>query len=365
MSSKKIFITGSTGFLGSYILREILVQTDADIILLVRGRSQYEAEARVFNILKDFFKHRFFKNRLNRIKVLKGDIMLSNFGFKKSEYKNLIRNIDEIYHSAATTDLGIKIVQARLINLVGTKSIIKFAKNCIKLSKIHYISTAFIAGTKEGLFKENDLFVKQDFNNAYEQSKFEAELLFRYYGKNKVKIVIYRPSIIIGEYKSGKTTSFKMFYQPLRFFYNEFFEAVPLNPNTLYNLIPVDVAAKTIVFLALNYNRSSVFHIVSKQNILLGHIMDICSNYLSFKKPAYISREQFDRMNIGPIRKKMIEPFLGYFNFKAIFDNTKTLKVLGNLGFKLSKINDNYIYRILEYCIKSNFLKNRNNSSFK
>lgn len=356
---KKIFLTGATGFLGAHILKELCLLNNVKIIVLIRGKTQSEAETRIKDSLVNSFGQNFFKKNFRNLNVIRGDITKENFNIRSNFYNNLITQIAEIFHCAASTDFRMNLATARIANCFGTENILKLADRSKNLNKFHYISTAFVAGTKEGLFAESDFDVHQRFNNAYEQSKFEAELLVRDFIKKRLKIHIYRPSIIMGEYYTGKTTSFKMFYQPLHYFFQELYTAAPIDPGSPYNFIPVDTAAKAIISLSnLDLNNDLVvFHIVSNNNISLGHIIDLLCGFLSIRKPRYVSVAEFNKLEKSVVKKKLIEPFIPYFNFKALFDNTKTNEFLSKAGFLPPVINDGYIYRILNFCLKVNFLK--------
>ena len=47
--SKKILLTGGTGFIGSHIAKTIVSQREEDLTVLVRGRNKKEAEIRLKN----------------------------------------------------------------------------------------------------------------------------------------------------------------------------------------------------------------------------------------------------------------------------------------------------------------------------
>lgn len=360
MGSKKVLITGATGFLGSYIFKEILMQTDYEVHLLIREKDQINAEERIGQIFH-FFKDDMDTEKFsNRIKVFNGDLSRDNLGLDSEIYKKLNKQIDEIYHIAANTDFRMTLLTARQTNVTGAENILRFAKKCFKKIRVNYISTAFIAGAQTGLFLEQDPITHfKKFNNAYEQSKFEAELLMERYRKLGLDISIFRPSIVMGEYLSGKTTSFKMFYQPLKFFYQEIFDFIPLNESSPYNFIPVDLCAKAIVRLSLDNTMIRTFHIVNRDNMSLGHMMDILSKYLSVKKVKYVSPYIFNKNEKSVIRKKIIEPFIPYFNLKITFGCSESYRILKNLGFEMPRIDEQFLFRTLKYCQESGFLKER------
>lgn len=350
MPEKKIFLTGATGFLGSYILRLILLKSDSSVNLLIRGNSQIEAEKRMHYLLKRSYMNKCNKQILRRIQVIQGDQTKEYMGLTKIAYKGLLRSTEEIYHCAALAEFKMPLEKVRFINVFGTENILKFAEKCRRLTKLSYISTAFIAGNKVGLFKEEDLDTGQTFNNTYEQSKFEAELLIRKYIKKGLRISIFRPSIIVGEYLSGETTNFRMFYKPFRSIALGLFKEIPLGVNTFLNLIPVDSAAQAIYTLATREDKIDVYHIVSPQHILVKHLMDIAAIKFEYKNPKYIPTEDYNFKKLSLIQKQILDAYFPYFNYRTIFDSNKTQKTLRKYNFKYPDINDNFLYRIFDFC---------------
>jgi nucleoside-diphosphate-sugar epimerase len=69
--------------------------------------------------------------------------------------------------------------------------------------RLHHLSTAFTAGTRRGLYTEFDLDCGQDFHNAYERSKYEAEKRLRGSAVTE-RVTIYRPSHTLGRAATGR-----------------------------------------------------------------------------------------------------------------------------------------------------------------
>lgn len=356
-SSKNIFLTGATGILGSHILRLILEKEDSFINLLIRGRDKKEAKERSLVLISQIYKDPLDRNILKRINIIKGEITEKDLGIEKEQYNWLCKEVDEIYHCAALAEFKAPLKLVRLSNVEGTRNILDFALKFKRLQRIHYISSAFIAGNKKGVFSENDFSVGQEFNNPYEQSKFEAEFLVREYIKKDMKISIYRPSIIVGEYYTGATNNFRMFYQPLRLLATGLFKTMPLDPKVYLNLIPVDIAAGAIYVLASKESKNGVYHIVSPQNISIVHIVNIASSFFGFKKPQFISLKKYKTLNLSLVQHKLLEPFIPYFNLEVLFDSKITRKILKKYNFESPVINDEFLYRILRFCVRSGFIK--------
>ena len=93
-----------------------------------------------------------------------------------------------------------------------------------------HVSTAYVAGRYRGRFKETDLDLGQGFRNTYEQSKFEAEKAIAE-AADGLPLVIARPSIIVGDSRSGWTSAFNVIYWPMRAFSRGLMDEVAIDPD--------------------------------------------------------------------------------------------------------------------------------------
>ncbi len=358
-----IFITGATGFLGSMLINEILSTSNDIIYSLVRGISVEDARNRITAILEKVFEPGApAKEMLSRVHICLGDITKENLGLQKSTIRDLFNKIDIIYNSAAVTDLNWPLEKVRRINVNGTKNVLDFALLCKKngrLKKINHISTAYIVGTKECTFKEEDLEIGQNFNNTYEQSKYEAEHQVVTYRSMGLDIDIFRPSIVMGRYKDGMTTSFKMFYQPLHFFSLELFDRIPAISESAANLINVDIVAKAIILISnLSDDKNTNYHIASPNVPTFDYIIDMASKYFGFKKPNFVQPKEIDiHKEYTIVKRKMIEPYIPYFNYFTKFDITNTQNHLQSKKFKFPEIDKDNLFNLFEYCDKNGFIK--------
>ena len=362
MSAKRnIFLTGGTGFLGSNLLKLIL-EEDCAVYLLIRGANQDFCKSKINNILKRIFDSDALAERYaKRINLICGVIEKSTFGIHSGMYDILLSSIDEIFHCAAIIGFNISLDQGRQTNVQGTHNILQFAQRCKKIKKLNYISTTFVAGTKEGLFSEKDFSVGQAFNNYYEQTKFEAEQLVRNNVNDRYDTLIFRPSIVVGNYLTGETSNFEMFYKSLRLFSKEIFTAVPADPQTLHNLVPVDVAAKAIFVLSTKERGNGVYHITSPNNTECGYFMDVAANYFKYINPLFIPLEKFDMAILTSVQKRMISELIPYFNYRTIFNSEITQKIMEKHGYSCPKVDQNFYERLFEYCQRVRFIRGKIN----
>lgn len=363
--SEAIFLTGGTGFLGSYLLRILLQQKEKLVISLSRGSTRKEAKERIYKAIS------LRQNQINsyNIKIVLGDIRQKNLGLSYSIYNNIAKQTTVIYHTAALCDFGASLSLARQVNVRGTENVLKFALQCKKnkgFKGVHYISTVAVAGSKKGIFKEKDLEVGQGFNNAYEQSKFEAEQLVVRYREKGLPITVYRPSIITGHSKTGYTSNFRVFYQPLHIFSLELFDEIPADKNSLHYLTPVDTTAESIHLLSTQiHSNNQTYHVFNPHGITFGSFLDVASKYFNFHKPKMIPFEDFPKEKLTPIQWALIEPYVPYFNYKIKFHSKKTNSVLNKTSFNWPEVDGHFLKRLFKFCLISGFLKRKKNKLLK
>lgn len=358
--SENIFVTGSTGLLGSYIVKKLCEWNIGNIIALCRGETESETRNRILQEVERNLSDRERRKISGRIKVVRGDIIEKKLGLSDSAYNSLSKEIMSIYHCAALCKFNIQLDVARKVNVHGTENILKFALLCKRnrqFKAVHHISTVGVAGDSDGIFYETNLDVGQGFNNAYEQSKFEAEKLVTKYRTGGLPITIYRPGVITGDSISGYTNNFEMIYRPLQMFFIELFNEIPADKDSIYSFVPVDCTADAIIRISLDDNTHNLtYHIVNPDYVTFGKFVDVASRYFKFKKPLFISREKFDFKKLSPFQFNVIKPFVPYFNYKLRYDSTQAQAILNMVSFEWPKISDVFLRRLFKYCIQCKFI---------
>ncbi len=357
---KNVLITGATGFLGSQILKELLNDDDICPTVLARSKKKESVNSRIEKTLKYFYGDK-YKAFLKRVKIVEGSLETASLGLDDAIAENIIEETDEIYHSAAVAEFRVPLETIRKANVRGTNSIMEFAVKCKdrgRLKRVNHISTTYVAGTKEGVFYEKDIDVGQKFNNTYEQTKFEAELLVHEYMKKGLDVTIHRPSILIGDSVTGKTSNFKMLYQPLHFFSAELFEAIPADKDADENLIPVDLAARAICIIAkAKESVNKTYHIANTACVKVGHFLDVAGDFFGFKKPELVDKKDFDMKRLTFVQRNLIGPYIPYFNYKTGFDVANARSILERNGFHYQAVSDHLLIKLFKFCADSGFVK--------
>lgn len=370
---KVLFLTGGTGFVGGNLIPQILKgDPTTKLIVLLRANSDREAEQRLHALLWTFSSGINVPDAINRIKVTRGDITLTRLGLSQPVYDSLTAEVTHIIHSAATVQLQLTLPCARLVNCEGTKHVIELAQRTSDsgtLQRFAYVSTAYVSGTRGRQIYEHEFDCGQQFANTYEQTKFEAEGIVRQ-RMHELPITIFRPSIIVGDSKTGKTTSFNVLYPALKLIYSGILKTLPGSPHTPMDVVPVDfvVAAICQILLQTNNAIAKTYHLTAGEEkaTTTGEIVDRAVDYFNQITPTRnISRIQFLPPEIyetakrcGSVMEKKVfhamDLYEPYLCVERVFDNTNTRAALANTGVRPPDFKM-YYHKLLEYCIETDW----------
>jgi thioester reductase-like protein len=356
-----VLLTGATGFVGMEILARYLARTDATVFVAVRARDSAEADARLGRTLDCLFGAE--DAYRDRVFAVRADIERPGLGLEDAHREALAEHITGIVHCAASVSFSLSLEDSRRVNVEGTRNVLALAEACDRrggLSFLSYVSTAYVAGAHAGPFGEDQLELGQSFRNPYEQSKFEAERLVRSYA-DRLPIVIFRPSIVVGEQSTGWTASFNVLYTPLKAFVRGLLPAMPARRSAPVDVVPVDYVADAIVELsAPPAAPCETYNLVAGPNATtVGRLIELSAERLSRREPVVIPPSFFRRVIYPLLRRRggrvrqgldNNRVFFPYFAMDVTYDNTQARRRLEPAGIAAPPI-DSYFDRLLEYAV--------------
>ena len=160
-----VLLTGGTGFLGTEIIKRILLRHPRSrLTLLVRATHRETARERVDRLLVRAFGVEEASRHKERIDVVNGDISLRGLGMDEERVDALRARVDHVIHCAATIRFDLPLDIARRDNTEGTRNVLTFADGIKRMKRFDYIGTAYVAGRRDGVIKEDELDVGQEYS---------------------------------------------------------------------------------------------------------------------------------------------------------------------------------------------------------
>ena len=365
---KTVLLTGANGFIATQIVRKLLADGGVIILALVRANNTQAAEAK---LAREWWDYPELINALGtRIKVIQGDVCQPNLGLSKSRYRDIAKRTTHIIHTAADWRL-LPLDELRKTNVQGTANVIAFAKEANKhhqIERLSHISTAYVAGAANGIIQEDQLTDQYGFLTDYEHSKYEGEQLVRAV-IDDLPVSIFRPSMVVGDSKTGAIKTFNTFYFPLRLYLRGKMRFMPVSSSLAINVVPVGYVAKVIAQLTFEPKAvGQTFHVVAPYESLprLGELMDFVQKWakieLSCKLPSPIYLPMSTSMmkivlklQCAFTRDRRVSDALislaPYFSENRQFNRDNLDSFLGSYDFKWKEI----MPKLLNYAIYNSF----------
>jgi thioester reductase-like protein len=356
-----VLLTGATGFVGMEILARYLERTDRPVYVAVRARDDAEADARLRTTLASLcgsghaYRDRAF--------AVRADIEQPGMGLSRHERDALAEHVTDVVHSAASVSFSLPLDRSRRINVGGTEEVLRLADLCRhrgRLDRFGYISTAYVAGAHRGEFGEHQLDVGQRFRNPYEQSKFEAERLVRAHA-DRLPVQIFRPSIVVGDRRTGWTPAFNVLYSPLKAFARGNLSALPARRSSPVDVVPVDYVADAVFELSQRHvDRMRTYHLVAGRSATtVGRLIELSGERLGRPEPVVIPPGLF-RTVVDPLLRRRggrvaeglnrSRVFFPYFSMRVRYDDRHTRRSLAQAGVTAAPI-ETYFDRLLDYAV--------------
>jgi nucleoside-diphosphate-sugar epimerase len=269
-------------------------------------------------------------------------------------------------------------------NVSGTLNALKFATES-KCYFFHHVSTAYIAGKRHGICKEEYL-PQTQFYNPYEETKHKAEgLVLKICNREGIRSNIYRPSIIYGDSKSGKCSKFDTFYfagkliNSLKAIYEkDIIENKGLNAEKLgikkdddgrlflplriediegssINAVSIDFVVNGCLAIMENCLDSDIFHLVNKNPKTLDELIVFVERLLNVRGIKPIPGEDFHILPQNSL-EKMLDPYINvyrpYLCDDRIFEDKKSAKILQKNNIVCPNLNHEIASKCFQYAIE-------------
>ncbi|HEX6388517.1 MAG TPA: SDR family oxidoreductase [Solirubrobacteraceae bacterium] len=334
MSDGAILLTGATGFLGMELLARLTRDCDRDVIMLIRARDDEAAGERLDAVLDTIMPPGVTPR--GALRAVAADIEAPDLGLSARRRRSIASEVGTVVHCAASVSFTLPIGEARRINVDGTRAIVELAEQALRLDRLIHVSTAYVAGDRDGHCHEHEGDVGQRHRNTYEQTKLEAEQAVTDSG---LPSAILRPSIVVGDSRTGWTPAFNVIYWPLQAFARGLFPVVPGDPDTPVDIVPADTVADALMTLATGPRQAGVFHVAAGANApRAGQLAALAARAFDAPEPRFVPAGD------APEVEARAGAYLPYFRNRAVFDTTNGTA----LGFTPPPL-DEYFDAIMGY----------------
>jgi len=305
-SPRTVLLTGATGLVGAYVLDRLTAEPGLTLHVLVRPGAGDSVGHRIASLGRYFGR----RDLAGRVTIHAGDVSLPGLGLGTAAAARLAAALTDVIHAAADVSLEPDREAVRTVNVLGTQHVLDL---CAPRCRLFLVSTAYVAGLCEREFRETDLDVGQSFRNAYERSKFEAEVQARQaYAANPGDLTVCRPSIVVGEYASGRTLKFMNLYRVLRLMATfarrhpgaEF--ALDYDPEATQNYVPVDRLADMIAEVVVRpecWGRT--YHLVNDPPIRNREFRALIEDLLPIRIANRVPSAADTAFNVTAVRRTM------------------------------------------------------------
>ena len=243
-----VLLTGFPGFLASALLPGILRRTGHEATCVVQSKYAALASRRVAELTAAD------ASLEGRVQLIEGDITQPGLALGPGAPND----VTEVWHLAAVYDLAVGRELAIRVNVEGTRHVLDLIERYPNLQRLHYFSTCYVSGRYVGPFGEDDLDVGAPFNNYYEETKHDAEIEVRRRMAAGLPATIYRPSIVVGDSRTGETQKYDGPYFIIQWLLRQPRIAVlPLvgDPTlTRANVVPRDFVIDAVGYLSSHPN---------------------------------------------------------------------------------------------------------------
>jgi len=359
-------LTGASGLLGSYLLRDCLL-AGRRMAVLVRPTHTESARQRVDASLTRWEEQT--GQILPRPVVLEGDLCRPDLGLTASDTHWIAHHCRAIIHNAASLTFFGKDRQREpwLTNVEGTRHILDLCVRC-GIPRLHYVSTAYVCGLREGRILETELDLGQETGNDYERSKLEAEKLVRSAPLAEPP-TIYRPSIIIGDSRTGYTSTFHGFYAMVKLAHTLAGQVVPgsitagslldafhLDGHERKDFVPVDWVSAAIVYLVGRpEHHGRTYHLTAPQPAPVAvwgrAIQDAVERYSPLADPS--DPGNCDATWFEEMFRRQVEIYRAYWRDDPQFDRTNTVAAVAHLP--CPTVNYELLAKMARIAIQTNF----------
>lgn len=371
-------VTGASGVVGSAIVPRLANLPDTTVEILLRPKKGSGLDARFADLLA-FWDTHYPAERAAlgaegfaaRVRPVAGEITEPGLGLGDGDRGRLATSCTNIVHCAASVRMNLPLEEARQTALYPVASVIELGKACAQLKKVEFVSTVGVGGRWKGPLPERWITEPREFHNTYEASKAEAEDLVHREVDAGFPATIHRPSMVVGDSRSGAVIHFQIFYFICEFLSGmRTFGVYPRLGAATLDIVPNDYVAAAIVAASCEPSTAGgIFHLCSgparapklvelrevvRETFRRGGLMGWTPK-LDFSRETFMKIMQTVARFLPERERRAVGTlpiYLDYLSGIQQFGNDETTKRLGAMGVSTPD-NAQVIARVLEYYVRA------------
>ena len=343
-----VLMTGFPGFLGSALLPRILAKREGvTAVCVVQAAHLDEARAKLAEIQAAH------PHTVDRVQLVEGDIATGGLGLSESVP---VDDVTEVWHLAAVYDLSVPEDTAKRVNVAGTEHVLQFCRECSNFRRLQYVSTCYVSGRYDGEFTEEMLEEGQEFQNHYEETKYEAERLVRAAMAEGLPATIYRPGIVVGDSHTGETQKYDGPY-----FVAAYMKRLPVvaflpdvDETVMASLVPRDyVIAAMDELSVMDRSEGKTYQLTDPDPPTAREVAEIFGKHLGKRLvwlpiPVSVVRGLLDTVPGMELLTGLPAETLDYFAFPTTYGTAHAVADLEGTGVSCPRFRD-YADKLLDY----------------
>ncbi|TYT23839.1 SDR family oxidoreductase [Luteimonas viscosa] len=353
------FVTGATGFIGRYLVGNLL-RRKGTIHVLVREGSQKKFEA----IAKRMGWDR------KRVLPVAGDMTAANCGLSAAQVRALKGKVKHFFHLAAIYDLTAGAEAQRAANIEGTQYALDLAA-ALEAGCFHHASSIAVAGLYPGIFREDMFDEAEGLDDPYLRTKHEAERLVR--NETRLKWRVYRPAMVVGHSQTGEIDKidgpyyFFTLIKKLRQMLPPWMPVLGIEGGRI-NIVPVDFVADAMDHIAHKPRLDGhTFHLTDPEPLRVGEVLNaFCRAGHAPEMTMRIDARMFAFVpsairgavgNLPPVKRfvgmllrdfRIPKQVLKFVTYPTRFDSRETERALKGSGISVPPL-ESYAWRLWDY----------------
>ncbi|MBR1469605.1 MAG: amino acid adenylation domain-containing protein [Prevotella sp.] len=345
-------LTGSTGYLGIHVLKELIDRDDVPVIwCMVRAENEEKAERRLKQLLYYYYGNNFKELFGSRLRIVLGDV---------TQEISVEGKVDIVFNCAAVVKHFSKGTEIEDVNIGGAVHCVMF---CLKTgARLIHVSTYSTAGlsidgvpARDTVQTEQTLYFNQFMDNQYVHSKFIAErtvleaVALHGLSAKVMRVGNLAPRSTDGEFQINFQTNSAM--GRIRVF--KMLGCYPYEMSDEHmEFSPINEVARSIVLLSQTPGDCTLFHPFNNHSVYFGDVVAQLSQIGDaphpVEQPDFVAA--METAKDDPEKAKRLSSLLAYQDmahgqesFQIPTSNDYTTQVLYRLGFHWSATSWDYV----------------------